>query len=545
MFKSIKKYTDWLWRHSKGTRSALIINILIGMASVILNLAFIWVSKFLVDIATGSAEGEIKTFAIFLIILLLLRIAANAYSTRLENITVSRLNFNIRQNYFTKLLQSQWTGRKNIHSGDSLNRLFSDSSQVTNLICQDLPSILITFFQLVAAFCFLCTMDWRLAITILLITPILFLLSKIFFKKVKDLTREIRESESKIQSHIQESIQNKTTIQTLQQNESMEFLLRDLQDTEYQQILKRTNLNVFSRIVVMLTFNLGYAAALIWGVVGISNGVISFGMLTAFLQLVGQIQGPSSKLLRQIPGIIYTTASIDRLKELDDSPKEVIEKSQHIKGRLGIKFDGLTFRYPDGEENIFTDFNFNFGPASRTAIIGETGVGKSTMIKLILSLLHPQKGKITIYSESGEEYAATPSTRVNLVYVPQGNSLFSGTIRQNLLMGKVDATENEMINALKMAAAEFVMELPEGLDTICGEKGGGLSEGQAQRIAIARALLRPGNIMLLDEFSSSLDPQTEDRLIQNLCSANKEKTMIFITHREKVTEYCDSVLRLQ
>lgn len=545
MFESIKKYTDWLWRHSKGTRSALIINILIGMASVILNLAFIWVSKFLVDIATGSAEGEIKTFAIFLIILLLLRIAANAYSTRLENITVSRLNFNIRQNYFTKLLQSQWTGRKNIHSGDSLNRLFSDSSQVTNLICQDLPSILITFFQLVAAFCFLCTMDWRLAITILLITPILFLLSKIFFKKVKDLTREIRESESKIQSHIQESIQNKTTIQTLQQNESMEFLLRDLQDTEYQQILKRTNLNVFSRIVVMLTFNLGYAAALIWGVVGISNGVISFGMLTAFLQLVGQIQGPSSKLLRQIPGIIYTTASIDRLKELDDSPKEVIEKSQHIKGRLGIKFDGLTFRYPDGEENIFTDFNFNFGPASRTAIIGETGVGKSTMIKLILSLLHPQKGKITIYSESGEEYAATPSTRVNLVYVPQGNSLFSGTIRQNLLMGKVDATESEMINALNMAAAEFVMELPEGLDTICGEKGGGLSEGQAQRIAIARALLRPGNIMLMDEFSSSLDPQTEDRLIQNLCSANKEKTMIFITHREKVTEYCDSVLRLQ
>lgn len=545
MLDALKSYAEWLWKRSESVRTTLIANILIGWTSVLLNLAFIGVSKFLVDIATGKAEGEIAAYATVLLALLLARIAATAVNIRLENVTSSKLNFAIRHKHFTDLLQSQWMGRERIHSGDLLNRLFTDSNQVTNVICQDLPAVFTTVFQLIAAFLFLCKMDWELAVVILLITPVLFAFSRFFFKKVKSLTKDIKDSESKIQSHIQESIQHRTTIQSLEQGENMGFMLKDLQEGEFQQILKRTHLNVFSRMMVMLTFNLGYAAALIWGVVGISKGVMTFGMLTAFLQLVGQIQGPSARLLRQIPGIVYATASIDRLKELDETPKEKSGRPEKLEGRLGIRFDKVSFKYPDSEENVLSDFNFNFKPGSKIAVIGETGIGKSTMIKLILSLLRPQKGSISIYSESGRRVESSPLSRINLVYVPQGNSLFSGTIRQNLLMGKADASEDEMVEALRMAVADFVLDLPEGLDSVCGERGGGLSEGQAQRIAIARGLLRPGMIMLMDEFSSSLDNQTEEKLVRNLCANEDGKTMIFITHREKVIEYCDGILKIE
>lgn len=545
MLDALKSYAEWLWKRSESVRTTLIANILIGWTSVLLNLAFIGVSKFLVDIATGKAEGEIAAYATVLLALLLARIAATAVNIRLENVTSSKLNFAIRHKHFTDLLQSQWMGRERIHSGDLLNRLFTDSNQVTNVICQDLPAVFTTVFQLIAAFLFLCKMDWELAVVILLITPVLFAFSRFFFKKVKSLTKDIKDSESKIQSHIQESIQHRTTIQALEQGENMGFMLKDLQEGEFQQILKRTHLNVFSRMMVMLTFNLGYAAALIWGVVGISKGVMTFGMLTAFLQLVGQIQGPSARLLRQIPGIVYATASIDRLKELDETPKEKSGRPEKLEGRLGIRFDKVSFKYPDSEENVLSDFNFNFKPGSKIAVIGETGIGKSTMIKLILSLLRPQKGSISIYSESGRRVESSPLSRINLVYVPQGNSLFSGTIRQNLLMGKADASEDEMVEALRMAVADFVLDLPEGLDSVCGERGGGLSEGQAQRIAIARGLLRPGMIMLMDEFSSSLDNQTEEKLVRNLCANEDGKTMIFITHREKVIEYCDGILKIE
>lgn len=544
MFKAALRYISWLWRNAKGTRRKIAVNILLGWLSICLNLAFIWVSKTLVDIATKDRAGTISGFAALLIILLFARVAVNAFNSRLENITFAKMNFLIRKRQYSNLLQAQWQGKEKMHTGDTLNRLFSDVDKVVSMICQELPSVIMTCFQLAAAFIFLGAMNLYLALVILLITPALFLFSKVFFKKMRKLTKDIRETESQVQSHIQESLQHKTTIQSLEQGRNMEDQLSDLQDTEFRQILRRTRFNIFSRTVVSLAFNFGYVAALLWGVIGISKGTMTFGMLTAFLQLVGQIQGPSMRLLRQIPEFAYATASIDRISELEDAPKEEQGKSVQLEGKCGIRFDGLSFRYPDGTEDVLHDFSFDFKPGSRTAIVGETGVGKSTMIKLILSLLRPVDGKISIYNENGMSVEASPLTRINLVYVPQGNTLFSGTIRDNLLMGDPQASDEQMFQALVTAAAEFVKELPDGLDTKCGEQGSGLSEGQAQRIAIARGLLRPGKIMLLDEFSSSLDNQTEERLITNLTKGNDDKTMIFITHREKISEYCDQVLRL-
>ena len=541
--KQILKYLRWLWSHSVGARGAVLANILLGSLNVGLNLFFIFLCKRLVDIATGAATGSLGLYTAAVLTVVVLRLVVSAVNVRVENLTNSKMNFIIRKGLYSNLLYAEWLGKEKRHTGDTVNRLESDVSTVTNVIASDFPQIFTTLVQLVAAIVFLCTMEWRLAALLVLVTPLFILFSRIFVRRLREMTRGIRETESEVQSHLQESLQHRMVIQSMENEGRMEDRLDDLQDREYGQIKERTRFNIIARTMVSAAFSFGYIAAFLWGVYGISKGSLTFGVMTAFLQLVGQVQRPLVNLTRQIPSFIYSTTSIDRLMEMEDAPKEEAGDPVKLSGPAGIRVEGLFYRYPDGKRMILKDLTFDFPPLSRTAIVGETGSGKSTLIRLMLALLKPVEGRVVLY-DGTQEVPASAATRCNLVYVPQGNTLFSGSVRENLLMGNPEATDEQMRAALETAVADFVFTLPEGLETRCGARGAGPSEGQAQRIAIARGLLRPGSIMLLDEISASLDEQTEQELYRRLFAAYPQKTMIFITHRPTVCELCNEVIRL-
>lgn len=302
-------------------------------------------------------------------------------------------------------------------------------------------------------------------------------------------------------------------------------------------------------MLVAFAFSGGYLTAFLWGAVRLSTGSITFGTMTAFLQLVGKVQRPALDLSRLLPSFINALTAVERLIELEELPAETSGASQLFLQTPHLQLKDVTFSYSTGDRPILNHFSCNFPAGSCTAVLGETGAGKTTLIRLLLALADPQEGSITlspanITQSSLSTLEVSPQTRSNFVYVPQGNTLFSGTIRDNLLMGNPHATEAEMLQALRTACADFVLSLPDGIDANLNEQGGGLSEGQAQRIAIARTLLRPGHILLLDEATSALDPETERQLIKNLRRDCTGKTFIFITHHPAVAEACEATIQL-
>src|SRR5574344_358884 len=544
----VKVYIKWLWTESYGIRWRMLIDCLLGVVRVASGLLFIYSSKILVDMVTHKLPYSSSTFyfyAVSLVVLLMIELSSNIVDSWFGNQTEIKMKNRIRQALFRHLMTMRWDGKDKLHSGDMMNRLEEDARVVTNTICSSLPSVVVTAIQLVAAFLFLCTMNKMLAWTLLLIMPVFLFASKIYMKTTRRQTKEIRATDSKVQSLLQESLQHHVVIRSMERSETMVDRLRDIQHTLYVQIMRRTRFTLFSRAMVSIGFSTGYLVAFLWGIISLRDGAISVGVMTAFLQLVSQIQRPMVYLSRQIPAFIHATTSIDRLRELEGFPVEVAAGSTFMPGKVGIRIRHVTYSYPDGKRNVLSDFSYDFAPGSKTAILGETGVGKSTTIRLILALLQPVSGTITLYNDKGEELAASAKTRCNIDYVPQGNSLLSGTVRENLLLGNPDATEQEMNKALHTAAADFVFDLPDGIDSICGEQGAGLSEGQAERVAIAGGLLRHGSVMLLDEFSSSLDKDTEQTLVGRLLSERHDKTIIFITHREMLVNYCDNVVKLQ
>lgn len=548
----MQRYVKWFFREIARFRWTFVAVLLFQVVGVAISLFYVWLSKDLVDTAVEHFQGDLQrqriiSLAIIFTLVSLSRPILTAIKSYLQSRMAVNMTNSLRQRLFDEMLKTEGDVGRKYHSGDMINRMESDVSAVTNAFCAAVPNLFWAGLQFAAAFACVLYVDLRLSLILVVLLPIAAPAGKFIMKKVRKLTLRIKSSDSRIQSHIQESIQHHTLLRTLEYTDGSSQMLGELQDENYSRNLKRIGFSIIARVLMSLAFTLGYLVAFLWGVRGLSTGVVTYGVMTAILQLVGQLQRPLLLASENLPSLLHCTASIDRLMELEDLPKEEAEDALMLGAPAGVRVRNLSFQYPDGEEKVIDNLSFDFKPGSRIAITGRTGIGKTTLLKLILALSRPTSGSIELY-DSETSVPVSVKTRCNFAYIPQGNTLFSGTVRENLLMGDRNADEERMKEVLHLAAADFVMELPEGLDTICSESGGGLSEGQAQRIAVARGLLRPGSIVLLDEFSSALDPATEQEMLSRLTAKDglcAGKTMIFITHRESILNFCDSELKFE
>ncbi len=537
-----KTILRWLWRAWRGNRLQATLNALIGLASVGVSLWQVWAVQRAIDVASGARQGSIYGAVALMGALILCDFGLNIASTWVRNILGVKAQNRMQQRMLDRILRSEWHGKEHRHSGDVLNRLEFDVSNVVGFLTETIPSTLSVVAMFVGAFCYLLSMDVVLALVTVAIIPVFIAFSKIYVGQMRRLTREVRSSDSKVQSVLQETIQRRVLIKTLEADGAMVGRLEDTQCELRRRVVKRTAFSVFSNLVLNFGFALGYLVAFLWAAVRMSEKTLTFGGMTAFLQLVNRIQSPARSLTKLVPSFVSVFTAAERLMELEDNPLEEQGDPILLPKPCGVRLEGVGYAYDEANGSVITNLNFDFRPGSCTAVLGETGAGKTTLIRLVLALLRPQQGRLVVYG-GDEHHELSPRLRCNFVYVPQGNTLMSGTIRDNLRLGKPDASDEEMAEALNTSCADFVMQLPDGLDTVCSEAGGGLSEGQAQRIAIARALLRDRAVMLFDEATSALDPETERQLLHNILAAH-DKTVIFVTHRPAVVDYCDQTLRI-
>jgi ABC-type multidrug transport system, ATPase and permease components len=536
------KYTGWIWRNTQGIRWNTAIRIITGTAQVALGLLMVWLSRRFIDetIRTGTTY-DVTVMIIWLVLTVVGGVLLRQVYFLLTTKASIRQTNAIRLRMFSGLFRRQLYDEKEIHSGDISSRLTKDIEVVSETTTDTLPQMCITCIQLIGAFLLLHYFDRWLAWALLILTPLAIIMAKFIGRKLRQMTLDIRQDESRIQMQVQEGMENNAVLRAMGSQEWMTDRLDTAQQKLKGNIMRRTRFTIMIRIILGSAFGLGYLLAFVWGGLQLRNGAITFGIMTSFLQLVGQIQHPVMQLLNLVPQVIHSTASIDRLAELESNA--VADTGTLHPTLSGIRFENVDFRYAGGDRQILSGFSHDFQPGTKTALMGETGIGKTTLFRLMLGFISPDSGSINLYGDN-ESLAAGAETRPDFVFVPQGNTLMSGTIRFNLQVADPDASDEKLKEALHTACADFVQELPDGLDTLLGERGSGLSEGQAQRIAIARGLLRPGSILLLDEISSSLDPETETELYARLFKAYPQKTMIFITHRQAVTSLCDETLTL-
>lgn len=605
------KYVAWLWQNTQGTRLNSSVRIVLGAAQVALGLLMVWLSKRFIDetIHTGSREAIVQMI-ILLALTVLGRILLRQVYFYMTTVASTRKANELRLSLFAKLFSRRLFDEKELHSGDVTSRLSKDIDSVSGVIAETIPQMVVTGLQLLGAFLLMRFFDAWLAWALVIFTPLAIVLGKFVARKLRRMTLDIREKESQIQMHVQEGVEYNAVLRSLGSEQWMADRLDSMQQELKGNVLRRTKFSTITRFMLGIAFGFGYLAAFVWGGLGLYHGTITFGVMTSFLQLVGQIQQPILSLLNMTPQVIHSTASIDRLEELqinefaEDEASDALHTSTALNseepasssagafhtsealngtasnGAAGVKFEDVSFRYAKGDSEIITHFSHDFKPGTKTALVGETGVGKTTLFRLMLGFITPTGGNVALYSRTSSDLQKTSSspgktfcdpqqtssdpqkassdpqqasnvmqtvsksTRKHFVYVPQGNTLMSGSIRYNLLLAKPGATEQELQSVLHTACADFVSELPDGLDSELGERGCGLSEGQAQRIAIARGLLREGSVLLLDEISASLDEETERELYRRLFAAYPTKTMIFITHRSAICELCDETLKV-
>ena len=529
-----------LWAMSVPVRWRMGVSVAVGLVRIAALLGFVWASKHLVDIATGVSPDPLAWGIGYFLGVLVLQLGTIIFVNWWDSYNQVKAQNTLRKDLFGHVLRARWDGRERFLSGDTVNRLEEDIRVTSELLVERIPGLVITLLQLLAASAYLLMLAPNLLWVLLILMGSAVFGSKLFFKQLRRIMAAVRARESELQQLMQESLQHRVLVLTLTNvNRVLEkfgWLQADVEDNTR----KRLNYNAVSRGLMLFGFQAGHAAAFLWGVFGIMAGTVTYGMMTAFLQLVGQVQRPIAEFGRQVPAFIQALTSVERLMDLQELEEEPLSRTVALEGAPEVVVSHVTYAYPGVVQPVLSDFSCTFAAGAMTVIAGPTGVGKSTLIRLVLGLLHPASGSVTVGG-----HPAGSALRGNFMYVPQGNSLLSGTIRSNLQLAAPQASEEELREALSMAQAAFVFDLPKGLDTPCGEVGSGLSEGQAQRIAVARALLRPGGVLILDESTSALDAATEERLLSALHSRyHGWKTILFISHRPSAASFADAVVEL-
>lgn len=515
-------------------------------------LAFIWLSKTAIDCATGrlaASDRDLVVWFSLMVACLLADVLLSQCARYLEARATMRMNNRLNRRLFNTLMTLPLVhGQQGFHSGDMLNRLTLDVRAVSSFALSQFPSMVVLAVQLAASFAFLACLNPFLALAPVIIMPVCLLAGKLYFRRQRRLAAEIRRGESDMQVSIQEGLQHRMVLRSLECVDEMDHRLGSIQRQLDSSNREQTRLSAASGSISRIGFVMGYLTAFGWSVFSLRAGVITFGTMSAFIQLVNRIQRPIAGISGYLPSFVSTSVAIDRLREIDVNlpGEEPSDRSDcPLLKRPGIRVSDLSFRYEADADAVLSGFSHDFRPGSRTMIVGSTGAGKTTLIKLLLGLLKPGSGSIEIYGD-GECRPVSSATLCNFVYVPQGNSLLHGTVRDNLLLADPRATDDRLARALHTAAADFVFDLPLGLDTPCDETGAGLSEGQAQRVAIARALLRPGAVMLLDEFNSALDTDTASTLMRRLAHDRPDATVIVIAHHTSaVAPWCDHVVHIR
>ncbi len=540
------KVWKWIYKNGKNCIPFIVFLTLGSIFLSLISLQFSMESKKIIDIATGVSDESFLSacirIAVFLLLMLCIQIAVNFLNVHAS----TRLEMGLKNNIFRFLLKKDYLSVSEYHSGELLNRINSDVSVIVSGILTIVPKLALFVTSIVGGFIYLYRIDSLLALVILAVGPFVLVGARLYSRKYKKLHKECQTADGRTSSFILEMLQNLLVVKSFNNENIMVDKSRELQKISYRLRIKRAKISVVAHVGVFLIFNAGFYLALAYCALRLSKGEMTYGDVIAITQLVNQIQSPFKSMSGLVPQFFGVIASVERLIELENIKDEADTGNEITRNTYSemekIVFDNVKFSY--SADSVVSGINMDIKKGEFAVVAGESGAGKSTAIKLLLGILRPDSGRIYIQTKSGKMDLGSKS-RDLFAYVPQGNLILSGTIRENITFANNNNDEDKIINAAKIAQIwDFIQTLDEGLDTKIGEKGLGLSEGQAQRISIARALLYDAPILLLDESTSALDSKTEEELLGAIKSMT-DKTVIIVSHKQAAFDVCDKVIYIE